>query len=104
MENLCTFGTMCERENHLTTYSKTVGIDSLLEMEPDSREILMWTTRVTIINNNAKVCFHHKYVFLKQYPLQQKKFCNPFSFHCSMKNGIFFIWTCVILKGTLMQI
>ena len=40
----CTVDTMCESECHLTTYSKTVGIDSLLEMEQDSREIMNWRT------------------------------------------------------------
>ena len=44
MENLCTVGTMCESECNLITYSKTVGYDLLLEMGPDSREILMWIT------------------------------------------------------------
>ena len=55
-------------------------------------------------NNNATVCFHHKNAFHKQYPLQQKKCCDPTGLHCSTKKGIFFIWTYVILKCTLAQI
>ena len=69
MEIPCTVDTMCESECHLTAYSKTVGADSLLEMEQDSREILNWRTGATIMNNNATIWFHHKYVFLKRYPL-----------------------------------
>ena len=106
MENLCIVGTMCERECHLTTYSKTAGIDLLLEMEPDSREILMWETGVTITNNNATVRFHHKYVFLKQYALQQKKKNAAAHLVCIalQRKTLSLIGHKLYLKQTLMQI
>ena len=107
MENLCIAGTMCERECHLTTYSKTAGIDLLLEMEPDSREILMWETGVTITNNNATVCFHHKYVFIKQYPLQQQQKKNTATHLVCIalqRKTLSLIGHKLYLKQTLMQI
>ena len=69
MENPCAVCAMFEIECHLTTYSKIVVIDLLLEIEPESRKILMWRTGVTILNSNAIVCFHHKHVFLNRYPM-----------------------------------
>ena len=65
MENLCTVGTMCESECNLITYSKTVGYDLLLEMGPDSREILMWIT-ITM----------QRFVFTTRMPSSNSILCN----------------------------
>ena len=89
MERQCTVGNISETKCHLTTYSKTVGTNTFMELEPETREILMWRTGITILNANATICYHHKYVFHKRYPMQQKKCCNPFGLDSSTKKGQF---------------
>lgn len=87
MDSQCTVGDMVGCKCHLTTYSKRVGTETLESLDQDTRETLMWRTGLTILNINATVCFHHKYVFLKRYQLQQKACCNPFNLHSSTKKG-----------------
>ena len=78
MESQCSVGMMNESKCHLTTYSKTVGTESMLVLEPGTSEIIMWRTGITILYRNATVCYHNKYMFLKWYITQEKKCCNPF--------------------------
>ena len=81
MEAQCTVGILDGSARHLKTYSKKCGIESLMVLDPIMRETLHWRTGTSIVNIDATICLHHKYVFLKRYPMLQKKCCDPFSSH-----------------------
>ena len=72
---------------HQTTYVKIPGDEMLASLPPETREVIMWWSNLTMLNVNATICFHHKYVLLKRFPLQQRICCNPFDLHASNKKG-----------------
>ena len=87
MEAQYSVGIRSESKCNLKTYSKTVGVESVFEIEADTREILLWRSGLTILNVNATVCCCHKYILLNHYATQQKTCCNPFGLHKSLFRG-----------------
>ena len=68
-------------------FVKIPGDEMLASLPPETREVIMCQSNLTILNVNAAVCFHHKYVLLKRFHLQQRICCNPFDLLFSSKNG-----------------
>ena len=87
MEAQCTVSVMLQSQCHLKTYSKALGIHEIVDLDPETREIVMWRANLTMLNLNATVCLHHKYLLLNRYPMQQRACCNPFKLHLSVKKG-----------------
>ena len=87
MEGQCTVGIRSESKCNLKTYSGIVGVQSVFEIEPDIRETMLWKSGLTILNINATVCWHHKYILLNHDATQQKICCNPFGLHKSVCRG-----------------
>ena len=86
MEAQCTAGIRSESKCNLKTYSKTVGVESVFEIELDTTEIMLWRSGLIILNN-AIICCHHKYILLNCYATQQKTCCNAFGLHKSVCRG-----------------
>ena len=84
----CYVGILTGTECHLRTYSKIVGIESMLDLPPETREVLMWRTGITLLNVDPSICFHHKYVHLNRFSSQQRFCCDPYKIHKSTCKGI----------------
>ena len=69
---------------------RSVGNEFISDLPPDTRETLIWRIDVTILNLNPTICFHHKYVYLKQFAVQQKSCCDPFSIHKTTCSTLFY--------------
>ena len=72
---------------HQTTDIKIPGDEMLASLPLETREVIMWQSNLTMLNVNATIYFHHIYVPLKRFPLQQRICCNPFDLHASNKKG-----------------
>ena len=66
-----------------TNIFQSVGNKFILDLPPDTRE-----TGVAILNLNATIYFHHKYVYLKRFAAQKKSYSDPFSIHKTACKGI----------------
>ena len=57
MEAQCTVIVMLLSLCHLKPYSKALGIHTVVDLDPETREIVMWRANLTM-NLNAAVCIN----------------------------------------------
>ena len=78
MEAQYSVGIRSGSKPNMKTQSKTVGLESVFETEPDTKKIMLWRSGLTILNVKPTVCCHRKYTLLNGYTTQRKTCCNPF--------------------------
>lgn len=83
----CTVGSVNGESCHLTTYCTSSGLISIESLDVETREIILWRSGLSMLNNDASICHHHKYLLCKRFPMQQKTCCNPFALHSSVRKG-----------------
>ena len=52
----CSVGLLDESKCHLTTYSKTIGIEYIKNYANDERDVFMWRTGLSMLNIEATTC------------------------------------------------
>ena len=87
MEPICTVGYITGSACHQNTYVIGTNVSELSGLEMATREIILWRSGLSILNINATICSHHKYIVYKRFPMQEKRCCNPFSLHKSTRRG-----------------
>lgn len=73
MASQCIVGKVIETPCHLTTYVKRTEEVLLQNLDPKIREVIMWRSGLSLINMNATICLHHKYVMWKRKDTQKNK-------------------------------
>ena len=83
----CSYDMMNDEECHKLTYVSIAVKSFIRDFDPVQQEVLMWHSGLSLINADADVCLHHKYLLLKRYEFMQKRCCNPFQSHQKPRKG-----------------
>ena len=94
LDDACEIGKLIsENFCHKTWYKKKKGYKQLCKLSHDDILKLFWRAGCKfcledgplIINNNAKVCFHHYCMYLTCFKKKQKYCKNPFDIHAKSR-------------------
>ena len=90
--DVCTIREKMGTECHKTSYlnNSTAGYFYLNCLTEDQMQLLK--LRSGIKNDINTLCNHHKQLLLHRYEEYERRCCNPFSIHESIRKGDYRIW------------
>ena len=66
---------------HKLSFCRKTGFKKIDSIDAEKRELVLWRSRLVILNANADSCFHHEQLLTNKYSKLQKCCCNLFDLH-----------------------
>ena len=77
----CTVGATMKDPCHKSTYCRRTGFKMIESLDSKVREVVFWTSGVSLLNIDADICFHHEHVLTRRLPMSYTKCFDPFNVH-----------------------
>ena len=76
----CSIGLINNEVCHKQTYVKSNDIKKISNLNDVEKDLIISRSGIEM-DENATVCLHHEYVYLKRYSIIHITCCNPFNSH-----------------------
>ena len=77
----CFIGKHLSEKCHVRKLTRTIGFIKISELKHEDQELLKWRCKISLINDESQICFHHEQKFIHQYEKCQYRCADPFKKH-----------------------